>query len=403
MKVVDVLLKKYPQLIGEIDLLRYQTNDWDIVLSEQLSQVKYDKAFKELLKQLRFSEIEESIEILINFENNIDRPQPLTKTASLIERKQPNWLIPNVLLESSVHLLAGEPKAGKSYLSCYVGASISAGKECFGVPQEEGKVIYFAQEDEEGYIVDRLYQQGANLENIEIQQMGQDFELPDQHNKIAFEIARTKPKLVVIDVINNYMTGKTNTNNDKELRVALKPLVMLSKFYGVPILCLHHLNKANTSNHNHRINGSIGYQGVSRCVWFMANKPDSNEKIMSITATNYGVEKNFSFELEEIPNQTPRMLFKGETEEKAYEIQSVSDIDKDEVVECADEIINLLEESGGIQGSTELRNEILKNYNEYIYKKARKYLAGRISKDQKNRKHYTLLVDIPKTSELMNL
>ena len=44
MNVGEVLGKKFPQLLGEIELLK-QEDDWVSILSEKLSKVKEDLAF----------------------------------------------------------------------------------------------------------------------------------------------------------------------------------------------------------------------------------------------------------------------------------------------------------------------------------------------------------------------
>ena len=68
------------------------------------------------------------------------------------------------LKSNSLTVLAGDPSAGKSFLSTYIGACISAGKPLFGVEVPVGKVLYFSNEDVlEDTVVPRLINQGADL------------------------------------------------------------------------------------------------------------------------------------------------------------------------------------------------------------------------------------------------
>lgn len=386
--VEQILTTKYPQLMGEVELLKSRSADWDIILSADFSQsVEEDiNSLKELMYALGFDEknIEEDIDILISHSKPNLSPKNITTNASDIKIEKPSWRIKNVLESKSIHLLAGEPKTGKSFLTTYIGACISSGKPCFGEPQDRGKVLYFAGEDTAGYVVDRLVTQGADLNNIQILEQGQDIVLPNDFKKLAFEIATFKPKVVVIDTINHFLNGKTDTNNDKSLRLALKPLVLLAQYYSCSIIMVSHLNKGQSTNPNHRINGSIGYYGLARLVWFFGVKPDSNERLLTVTANSYGKMSSYSFNFyQEQEDNTPEVIFNGETDEKAYEIELSAEEHTEEIKDIADDILDFIKTNGSPlkDGGLRVSSVELTKYldtNNYKFNKAKKLLGDKV-------------------------
>jgi len=66
--------------------------------------------------------------------------------------------------------LVGDPGAGKSFLSCYLAATLSKGGQwADGSPCEQGRTLMFTSEDHLGkVVVPRLNAQDAVLDKIDI-------------------------------------------------------------------------------------------------------------------------------------------------------------------------------------------------------------------------------------------
>ena len=104
---------------------------------------------------------------LVNLLNPVRNLKRATIPATEIKPSKVKWIVPNILKESSLHLLGGDPNAGKSFLSIELASQISRGGELFGHRVQPGKVIMFGSEDNASdTVIPRLLTQGANLENI---------------------------------------------------------------------------------------------------------------------------------------------------------------------------------------------------------------------------------------------
>lgn len=64
--------------------------------------------------------------------------------------EEPDWLVPELLLQGTMNILAGDAGAGKSYISYTLGLAIAAGQGLFGglvQPGEPKRVLYFDEEN----------------------------------------------------------------------------------------------------------------------------------------------------------------------------------------------------------------------------------------------------------------
>lgn len=69
------------------------------------------------------------------------------------EDENPEWLVPDLVLQGALVALAGEPGAGKSYLSYTIGLAVAAGVEALNglIPAgEPRRVVYFDEENSKG-------------------------------------------------------------------------------------------------------------------------------------------------------------------------------------------------------------------------------------------------------------
>ena len=161
------LLKIYPFLFGELERLVSESEDWLGVLTMPLDTSIDSREVEELLKQFGDSFVEEGRAELIQLLNPVHTYKRNTISATEVRPKKVKWVVKDVIKESAIHLLAGDPSAGKSFLTMEIASKVSTGGELFGQSVEEGKVLIYSEEDNaEDTIVPRLLTQGAKLENI---------------------------------------------------------------------------------------------------------------------------------------------------------------------------------------------------------------------------------------------
>jgi predicted ATP-dependent serine protease len=376
----QALLKLYPYLFGELEVLKSKSEDWLAILSMPLRNSIDSSELVELLELFGQDFVSEGLAELKNLLNPINTFKRITNPASDIKPTQVRWIVENVLKESALHLLAGDPNAGKSFLTLEIASQISRGGVLFGQPVQEGKVLLFGAEDSASdTVVPRLMTQNANLNNIFIYNEEESVKLPQDLNKIYYEVAMERPKLVIIDTVNSFLGDKVETNSDKGIRSAIQPLKKVADFYKCAIVLVTHKNKGNNTNALYSINGSIGYVGLARLVWLFAEDPDTEEKIFSVIKNNIGKKPSFKFELD-FSNLSefnqPKLIFLGETEELAQEVGLENKTETMSVVEdCCLAIQDYLDKQGRKESSV-LETFITNDYSLSCYKRARKILVA---------------------------
>src|SRR5215213_4571911 len=69
------------------------------------------------------------------------------------------WIVPG-LIPAGMTLLAGRPKAGKSWISLQTSKAVTSGGDIFGEKVECGRVLYLALEDNDRRLKKRMEMQG---------------------------------------------------------------------------------------------------------------------------------------------------------------------------------------------------------------------------------------------------
>ena len=75
-----------------------------------------------------------------------------------------------------------------------------------------------------------------------------------------------------------FLGENINSNSDKDVRSALKPLKQLAERTGAAILIIRHLNKTPGSNVLYRGGGSIGIIGAARSGLIVGPHPEDEEQ-----------------------------------------------------------------------------------------------------------------------------
>ena len=93
-----------------------------------------------------------------------------------------------------------------------IASKVSTGGELFGHSVDEGRVlIYSAEDNAEDTIVPRLLTQGAKLENIRLFDEAEPINFPSDLNKIYYEVALERPKVLIFDTINTFLDDSIDT------------------------------------------------------------------------------------------------------------------------------------------------------------------------------------------------
>ncbi len=175
---------------------------------------------------------------------------------------QPLRFVVDSLISQGLHVLAGSPKVGKSWLALWLAVMVAKGEPVWNMPTRQGTTLYLCLEDSRLRIQNRLFEimedappsvhfctdafviGGGLEERIE-----------------SFIAEHPDTTLIIIDTLQMVRgTGYDNTyaNDYRDLSILKKP----ADKHGVAILLIHHLRKEGADDVFNRISGTTGVQGA---------------------------------------------------------------------------------------------------------------------------------------------
>ena len=182
--------------------------------------------------------------------------------ASLMSQplRPPNFVVDS-LLSQGLHILAGSPKVGKSWLALWLSVTVAKGEPVWGMSARQGTTLYLCLEDSVLRIQNRLFEITEDAPDsvhfcTECAPIGQGLE--EQLN--TFLTAHPDTVLVIIDTLQMIrpVHDTTYANDYRDLSV----LKRLADKHGLAILLIHHLRKEKAEDVFHRISGTTAISGA---------------------------------------------------------------------------------------------------------------------------------------------
>ena len=195
---------------------------------------------------------------------------------------QPLRFVVDSLISQGLHVLAGSPKVGKSWLALWLSVMVAKGEPDWNMQTRQGTTLYLCLEDSRLRIQNRLFEimedappsvhfcTDAFIIGCGLEERIETFiaEHPDT-------------TLIIIDTLQMVRgTGYDNTyaNDYRDLSVLKK----LADKHGVAILLIHHLRKEGADDVFNRISGTTGVQGaVDSSFTFIEDKRGSGKAKLS--------------------------------------------------------------------------------------------------------------------------
>lgn len=168
------------------------------------------------------------------------------------------------LLPQGLHILAGPPKVGKSWLALWLCLRISKGEPVWSFPAVPSPVLYLCLEDSYARIQGRLFQLTEDApDTLHFANLSGSIGSGLEEQISAFLSAHPQTKLVVIDTLQKVRRTVPDANpyaNDYRDLSALKQLADRSR---IAILLIHHLRKMNDDDPLNMISGTTGISGAT--------------------------------------------------------------------------------------------------------------------------------------------
>ena len=172
----------------------------------------------------------------------------------------PNFVV-DTLISQGLHILAGSPKVGKSWLALWLAVTVAKGEPVWNMTTKQGTTLYLCLEDSVLRIQNRLFEITEDAPSsvhfcTECDLIGQGLE----EQVDAFVAAHPDTVLVIIDTLQMVRPARdaTYANDYRDLSV----LKRIADTHGIAILLIHHLRKETADDVFNRISGTTAISGA---------------------------------------------------------------------------------------------------------------------------------------------
>ena len=196
-----------------------------------------------------------------------------------VQAKEIEWLWEPYIPLGKITLLRGNPGQGKTYFSMELASIVSNGSSFPGesafAGSEAGNVLLLSAEDDLGdTIKPRLINAHADLDRIMTVGNGAIDNLTFSSNDFELLLKNVKPRLVIVDPIQQFLGSKVDNHKVNEVRPIMSKLKALAEKCMCAIVLIEHLNKNAGGNSIYRGVGSIDFTAAARSILMLGCNPD---------------------------------------------------------------------------------------------------------------------------------
>ena len=204
------------------------------------------------------------------------------------------------LLPEGLHILAGAPKIGKSWLALWLCLCVSQGQPLWNFAVTQGEVLYLSLEDSYRRIQSRLFDLTEDAPpTLHFAIMADTLKHGLEQQIEQFLTEHPTTKLVVIDTLQRVRSAGSDSNlyaNDYQDIGLLKKL---ADNQHIAILLIHHLRKLHDDDPMNMISGSTGLSGAADST-FVLQKHSRLANIASLHCTGRDIpDRTLKLELGE--------------------------------------------------------------------------------------------------------
>ena len=192
-----------------------------------------------------------------------------------------DWLVPS-LIAPGLTTIAGQSKAGKSWLLLQLGLAVSAGGRFLGnLRCTKADVLYLALEDNNRRIKGRLMRLGMNLTNgLYIDTANKV--TPQNINAVLDEMPTIQ--MVIIDTLGRYHENENIDGNDyMDNTRSGGQLHNIAKERNIAVVACTHTRKGQAEDWTDGVIGSKAVVGVSDTILMLTRKRESTEGKLHVT------------------------------------------------------------------------------------------------------------------------
>ena len=194
--------------------------------------------------------------------SQINRLQTIDADTLQSTAYEPVSFVVDDLLPQGLHLLAGAPKIGKSWLALWLAVTVAKGESVRGMGVKQGTTLYLCLEDSTLRIQNRLFEITEDAPaNVHFSTNSDTLGKGLEKQLCTFLSEHPDTVLVIIDTLQMIRgAGYDNTyaNDYRDLSV----LKHIADTHGIAILLIHHLRKELADDVFSRISGTTAISGA---------------------------------------------------------------------------------------------------------------------------------------------
>src|SRR5215213_7317013 len=257
-----------------------------------------------------------------------EESMPIGTLLAEVQAETVEWLWERRIPLAKITVLDGDPDNGKSVLTSDLAARVTTGGAMpygFGKIFPQAGVVILSAEDGVGDTIrPRFDAAGGDPSRVVILGNDDPFGIPEDLPELERAIKRVGAKLVIVDPIMAFLGENINSNSDKDVRSALKPLKQLAERSGAAVVIVRHLNKTPGGNVLYRGGGSIGIIGAARSGLVVGPHPTDEElRVLASQKHNLSTPpESLAYRLTSAPNNPHAavIVYEGVTEMNAKDI-----------------------------------------------------------------------------------
>lgn len=250
-----------------------------------------------------------------------------------VQAEKVEWLWEGRIPLGKLTILDGDPGVGKSVITMDVAASVTTGRTFPNGEHLEhvghvGGVVILSAEDG---LADTIRPKGdvagvdvGSIVAISTVPDGQGNErtisIPEDVATIVEDIRRVGAKLVIVDPLMAFLSGKANY--DQDVRKAPTPLARMAESTGVAVLVVRHLNKQQGGKAIYRGGSSIGIIGAARSGLVVETYPyDKDLRMLATSKSNLAMKADsLTYTIVTADNDTAKVAWVSTTNLDADDI-----------------------------------------------------------------------------------
>ena len=213
--------------------------------------------------------------------------------------EQTHFLV-DELIPEGLHILAGAPKIGKSWLALWLCICVAQGQPLWNFATTQGEALYLSLEDSFQRIQTRLFdltEEAPPTLHFAIMADTLRHGLEQQIEQFLAEHPTTK--LVVIDTLQRVRSAGGDSNRYANDYQDVGLLKQLADQHHIAILLIHHLRKLHDDDPMNMISGSTGLSGAADSA-FVLQKNARSANAASLHCTGRDIpDRTLKLELDE--------------------------------------------------------------------------------------------------------